>query len=73
MTEQDQLLREAAEEIHRLQQQNELLNAKLEGVEMMAMAVASERHRGPGMPMTECVSSKIYRYLSETKKTDHTP
>lgn len=69
MKEHYQLLREAAEEIRWLQRRNELLGAKLEGVEMMAMAVASENHRGPGMQMKECVASKIDRYLSETKES----
>ena len=59
------LLMEAAAEIRELQRRNELLGAKLEGVEMMAMAVASDSGTRGGQPMKECVAFKIERHLSE--------
>ena len=72
MSELHSLLIEAAVEIRSLQHANELLAAKLEGVEMMAMAISSERPRGPGTPMKECVAGKIDRYLRMQRETDGT-
>jgi len=63
MKEHQELLKEAVSEIKWLRNQNELLAAKLEGVEMMAMAVTSEQHRGPSAPMKECMVYKIERYF----------
>lgn len=57
------LLREAVEDIEYLRKQNELMAAKLEGVEIMAMAVGSERPRRQGTPMKECIIQKIKQFL----------
>lgn len=61
----EMLLREALADIEDLRRQNELMAAKLEGVEMMAMAVSSRLPSGPSTGMKECVVHKIRRYLEK--------
>ena len=65
MKEHEKLLRDAAEEVLRLNRRIELLEAKLSGVEIMATAVASRQPDQCGQPMAECISSRILRYLDE--------
>lgn len=62
------LLQEAANDITFLRRENELLNAKLEGVEMMAMAVRAELPTHTGIPMKECVVSKIKAFLAKKEE-----
>ena len=58
-----ELMQWCVSEIERLRRLNEIQAAKLEGVEMMAMAVASERHHGPGIPMQEDLLYRIKNIL----------
>lgn len=57
------LLNEARGEIVDLRRQNELLSARLEGAEMVAMAVASVAPPRPPQGMKECVVHKIDRHI----------
>lgn len=62
----------AVEEIEQLRRTCEIQAAKLEGVEIMAMAVASERHRGTGIPMAEDHLYKIKDILM-SEQSDECP
>lgn len=65
-----ELSKEAVARIKWLEEQNQLLSAKIEGVELMALAITSNPKTFSSLPQTECIIHKINCFLNKnnTKK-----